>query len=201
MGIFSDLDQPLIIVVHHSPAMREVLRDIFEMHGLRVACYECCSGLDPSDLVKAKCLVVEVHDTDCLQFDLPMVAITQRGDVRGAVMAMQKGALDVIEAPIERAFLPKILERVLYFAAHERVLEVRLARERLRGLTPRERAVLDELVAGRSSKVAAHNLGISPRTVEVHRANLMEKMRARNLSDVLRIAITASVHPMLAQMA
>jgi two-component system response regulator FixJ len=73
-----------------------------------------------------------------------------------------------------------------------RTAEARAARQLLALLTPREKSVLEHLIAGRSNKVAAHLLGISPRTIEIHRAHIMDKLNARSLSDLVRIAITAS---------
>ncbi|WP_017669024.1 response regulator [Sandarakinorhabdus sp. AAP62] len=124
---------------------------------------------------------------------LPVIIITGHGDVGLAVRAMKAGAVDFLEKPFEKAAVIASLEQALRHNDGRAELN-RLAdqaRAQLNGLTPRERDVLNGLVEGQSNKVIAYDLGISPRTVEIHRANLMSKLGVGSLSDALKIAFTA----------
>lgn len=137
------------------------------------------SGLD---------LLRELRSQSCL---VPVIVMTGHGDIQLAVEAMKSGAIDFLEKPFDD-------ERVL--AAVRSALEVRRAQdervgrrheveERLQSLSQRERQVLDGLVAGLPNKTIAHDLGISPRTVEVYRANVMTKMQAGSLSELVRMVL------------
>lgn len=126
---------------------------------------------------------------------MPVVVLTGHGDVSVAVQAMKAGAIDFLEKPFEKAAVIDAIERG--FARLEnagaREIEEADAEVRLALLTPREREVLDGLAQGYPNKTIAYDLGISSRTVEVHRASLMAKLSAHSLSDVLRIAFAAGV--------
>ena len=126
---------------------------------------------------------------------MPVVVLTGHGDVSVAVQAMKAGAIDFLEKPFEKAVVLDAIERG--FArlqnAGARDVEEAEAEVRLALLTPREREVLDGLAKGYPNKTIAYDLGISSRTVEVHRASLMSKLAAHSLSDVLRIAFAAGV--------
>ena len=125
---------------------------------------------------------------------LPVVFITGHADVQLAVNAMKAGAVDFIEKPFDSEALLGSVAKALAAGRHvrDRVAEAKASGELLNRLTMRERQVLDLLVAGQSHKVAARALGISHRTVEIHRAHIMEKTNSNNLSDLVRIALTAS---------
>ncbi len=124
---------------------------------------------------------------------LPVIIITGHGDVGLAVRAMKAGAVDFIEKPFEKATLiGAIAQAQLHNQGIEQLHRLAaVAQAQLNVLTPRERDVLEGLVNGHSNKVVAYDLGISPRTVEIHRANLMAKLGVHSLSDALRIAFTA----------
>jgi two-component system response regulator FixJ len=124
---------------------------------------------------------------------LPVIIITGHGDVGLAVRAMKAGAVDFIEKPFEKATLVAAIEQAMrHGEGQEHALALaQQAQARLNALTPREINVLDGLVDGHSNKVIAYDLGISPRTVEIHRANLMTKLGVHSLSDALRVAFTA----------
>jgi two-component system response regulator FixJ len=126
---------------------------------------------------------------------LPVIIITGHGDVAIAVRAMKAGATDFIEKPFEKAKLLDALVTAcqLQGNAADILRLVEDANAMLKVLTARERDVLDGLVAGLPNKTIAYDLGISPRTVEIHRANLMIKLGAKSLSDALRIAFMARV--------
>jgi len=126
---------------------------------------------------------------------LPVVVVTGHGDIPLAVRAMRAGALDFIEKPYSE---DRILDAVETALEAVRVVDQRRvllaqAQARVAGLSPREREVLAALVAGKANKVIGFELGISPRTVEVHRAKLMEKLRVRSLPEAVRIALAAGM--------
>ena len=125
----------------------------------------------------------------------PVVVITGHGDIAMAVEAMKQGAVDFIEKPFEKERLLRALA-----AGFERLEEsqgrcrrAEDAQARLRLLTPREREVLEGLVKGHPNKTVGYDLGISPRTVEIHRAHVMEKLGATSFSELLRVAFTAGL--------
>ena len=128
---------------------------------------------------------------------LPVVIVTAHGDVPLAVEAMKAGACDFVEKPYAAASILGAVEVALGRGdeALERAREATEAAARVAALTPRELEVLHGLVAGRQNKVIALNLGLSPRTVEIHRANLMTKLRAGSLSEAVRIALAAGLDP------
>jgi two-component system response regulator FixJ len=124
---------------------------------------------------------------------LPVIIMTGHGDVPLSVKAMKAGAVDFIEKPFERAVLVEALEQgfATLQRSGDRRERGRDATVRLQVLTAREREVLDGLAEGLPNKTIAYDLGISPRTVEIHRANLMSKLGVRSLSEALRIAFAA----------
>ncbi|HXH15944.1 MAG TPA: response regulator [Sphingomonas sp.] len=126
---------------------------------------------------------------------LPVIMLTGHGDVTLAVRAVKAGAIEFLEKPFERSALLHAIDEALDQAGRNdrHHLLAADAVVRLAALTARERDVLDGMVLGRPNKLIAFDLGIATRTVEVHRANLMEKLSARSLSDVLRIAFTAGL--------
>jgi two-component system response regulator FixJ len=126
---------------------------------------------------------------------LPVVVMTGHGDVGVAVQAMKAGAIDFIEKPFEKAVLLRAIEEGLARLDQSDRSRVRAeeAGVRLKALTPREQDVLQGLARGHPNKTIAYDLGISPRTVEIHRANLMSKLGVASLSDALRIAFAAGL--------
>jgi two-component system response regulator FixJ len=124
---------------------------------------------------------------------VPVIVITGHGDVPLAVEAMRAGVVDFIEKPFEDEMMLTALRRALDISRNhaEEATERREIGQRLAKLSARERQVLDGLVAGQANKVVAQNLGISPRTVEVYRANLMTKMQASSLSELVRMTLNA----------
>lgn len=126
---------------------------------------------------------------------MPVIILTGHGDVTIAVRAMKAGAVDFLEKPFEKATLLSSIETAFERIAASGDIAARAAEARtlLGVLTPRERDVLEGLAQGLPNKTIAYDLGISPRTVEVHRANLMSKLDVRSLSDALRIAFAAGM--------
>lgn len=126
---------------------------------------------------------------------MPVIILTGHGDVSLAVRAMKGGAVDFLEKPFEKAVLLTAIEAAFARVASsaDKVVRASEAQTLLGVLTPRERDVLEGLAQGLPNKTIAYDLGISPRTVEVHRANVMTKLDVRSLSDALRIAFAAGM--------
>lgn len=126
---------------------------------------------------------------------LPVIIMTGHGDVNVAVQAMKAGAVDFIEKPFEKAVLLSAIDEgfARIEQAGRRHARAEEAKVRLEALTPREADVLQGLVRGHPNKTIAYDLGISPRTVEIHRANLMTKLEVASLSEALRIAFAAGM--------
>jgi two-component system response regulator FixJ len=127
----------------------------------------------------------------------PIIVITGHGDVRMAVEAMKRGAVEFLEKPVEPHLLIDLVGRCLKrrvndFARRE---QMEAAQAKLGILTPRERDVLRQLLIGRPNKIIARELGLSPRTVEIHRARVMEKTGAGSLPSLVRMALAAGVDP------
>jgi two-component system response regulator FixJ len=125
--------------------------------------------------------------------NLPVIIMTGHGDVPLAVRAMRAGAIDFLEKPFEQEALVASVKRALQvqFQALNRNAAAQAAEELLSQLTDRERQVFELLVAGKPNKVVAFELDISPRTVEIHRARVMEKTGARSLAELVRLALAA----------
>ena len=128
---------------------------------------------------------------------LPSIVITGHADVPMAVEAMKAGAIDFIEKPFDDATLISAIERAAGQIERKTSdsMDVSEIRRRLEALSERERQVFDAIVAGLPNKSIAFDLDISPRTVEVHRSNVMAKMKAQNLPQLVRMAISAGVGP------
>jgi two-component system response regulator FixJ len=193
----------LVYIVDDDEAVRDSLSILVESAGYEVAAFELAyAALDRCRERRPDCILSDVRmpGMDGIEFqeklaregiDAPVVIMTGHGDVRLAVRAMKAGAFDFIEKPFdERTILATIEEAIAKHAARHspKTVDPELA-ERLDSLTPREREVLELLVAGDPNKVIAYRLQISPRTVEIHRARVMEKMRAKNLPELVRMAM------------
>ena len=196
-----------IFVVDDDDAVRDSLQLLLEANGYRVATFASgtafLSDLPPSPV---GCLLIDVRmpglsgievqqELQRRQVALPSVVVTGHADVPLAVQAMKAGAADFIEKPYAEATILASVERALQLANAARQVDEQAAaiRERAGRLTARERDVLAELVVGHPNKVIAFHLDISPRTVEIHRARVMEKMEAKNLSDLVRMALAADL--------
>ncbi len=127
--------------------------------------------------------------------DLPIIMITGHGDVPMAVRALKSGAVDFIEKPFRDDDLLESIQRAVTMSRSGAPGVNADIRSRVDRLSPREREVLDLLVIGRPNKIIAYELGISPRTTEIHRARVMEKMGADSLSHLVRMALAAGIDP------
>jgi two-component system response regulator FixJ len=128
--------------------------------------------------------------------DLPVVVVTGHGDVKMAVQAMKAGAIDFIEKPFDEDILLTSVRNALARAeqVQRRDDETTAIYQRLERLTPRERDVFEQLIIGHANKVIARALDCSPRTVEIHRARVMEKMEATSVAQLVRMALAAGIN-------
>ena len=192
-----------VYVVDDDEAVRDSLQWLLEGKDYRVRCFESAeSFLARYDPREVACLIVDVRMAGMTglelqdrllerQSPLPVVFITGHGDVPMAVNTMKKGALDFIQKPFNEAELVAVVERMLE-TARESFAEYQQAANRgalMAKLTAREAQVLERIVAGRLNKQIADDLGISIKTVEAHRANIMEKLSANTVADLLKIAL------------
>lgn len=189
-----------IHVVEDDQAMRDSLVMLLEESGYKVRAYSAAEELlVRGPAVEPGCVVSDVRmpGMDGLTllrrlratgFALPLIVITGHGDIAMAVSAMKAGAVDFLEKPFEAETLLGSIEGALRTRGPGADAEdANTARERLGKLTTREYEVLDQLVGGKSNKEAAAKLGISPRTVEFHRAHIMEKTGAKGLPELVRL--------------
>lgn len=198
-----------VLIVDDDAAVRDSLRALLESAGFAVREFDSAKALlSAPGLGKGACVIADIRmpDMDGLalqeelikrQIGLPVIIVTGHGDVPLAVRAMKAGAVDFIEKPFNEQLMLDSVGRALAVSKESRdqASLAQAAESRIALLTGREQQVLEHLVAGRANKVIAHELDISPRTVEIHRAHLMEKMQARSLSDLIRTAIAAGVAP------
>jgi RNA polymerase sigma factor (sigma-70 family) len=199
-----DRDPPLglVYVVDDDEAVRDSLQFLLEPT-YQVATFDSAEAFlaryDPKAIA---CLILDVRmpGMSGLQLQeellsrgshLPVVFITGHGDVPMAVSTMKKGATDFIEKPFEQEALKRLVERMLEQAREDaaRIERQRMNSALLARLTPREQQVLERIVAGRLNKQIADDLGISIKTVEAHRANIMEKLKAGTVADLMRVAL------------
>jgi two-component system response regulator FixJ len=197
----------VVHIVDDDEAVRQSLAFLLGSAGLTVRLYDSASAfLAGLAGVKAGCLVTDVRMPDMTGIELlqqlraracklPAIVITGHGDVPLAVEAMKAGAVDFIEKPFDQEALLRAVRAALELGRTETGGDDPAIAARLATLSERERQVLEGLVAGHPNKTIAYDLGISPRTVEVYRANLMTKMEAGSLSDVIRMAIVGKVVP------
>ena len=192
-----------VFVVDDDEAVRDSLQWLLEGKDYRVRCYDSAENfLARYDAREVACLIVDIRMTGMSGLELqdrlieqnsplPIVFITGHGDVPMAVNSMKKGAMDFIQKPFDEAALVTLIERMLEHAKTSFAsAQASASREALLGkLTSRESQVLERIVAGRLNKQIADDLGISIKTVEAHRANIMEKLSANTVADLLKIAL------------
>jgi len=197
----------IVHIVDDDKAVRQSLAFLLGSAGLTVRLYDSASAfLAGLSAVKSGCLVTDMRMPDMTGIELlqqlrakacrlPAIVITGHGDVPLAVEAMKAGAVDFIEKPFDQETILHAVQAALERGFEGEGRDDPAVAARLATLSERERQVLEGLVAGHPNKTIAYDLGISPRTVEVYRANLMTKMGARSLSELIRMAIIAEVAP------
>ena len=192
-----------VFVVDDDAAVRQGLRFMLRAAGYSVEAFPSArSFLEDYDPRRGGCLLLDVQMPQMSGFELqqqlivrgwriPVIFISGHGTVPQAIAAVKAGAFDFIEKPLREDTLLESIERALHW--NDRAYEERLERASLQVraalLTPREREVFELVVAGDPNKVIARHLGISYRTVELHRAHIVEKLQARSLSDLIRMGI------------
>jgi two-component system, LuxR family, response regulator FixJ len=196
--------EPAIVhVIDDDEALRESLAFLLRTADIEAKSYASAAAfLDALPLKGLTCIITDVRMPGLSGIDLlrrvkelgieaPVIVITGHGDVPLAVEAMRFGAVDFLEKPFDDEILLQSVRAALrqQAGAAKRQSERAEIEGRLAVLSPRERDVLGGLVAGRANKQIAFDLGISPRTVEIYRANLMDKMQAGSLSDLVRMAL------------
>jgi two-component system response regulator FixJ len=200
-------DRTVVHVIDDDAAMRDSLAFLLDVNGFAAKTHESADAfLGGVDLASLACVISDIRMPGMNGIELvrklkggggscPVILITGHGDVALAVEAMKAGAVDFIEKPFDDAALLGAIRSALEVrpAAQGDDAARKEAEARLAELSPRERDVLQGLVGGKINKVIAHELSISPRTVEVYRANLMAKSGARSMSELMRIALAAGL--------
>lgn len=200
--------QATIAIVDDDEPVRDSLDVLIRACGYDTITFTNATDFLAHALESVSCVLLDVRLPDGDGIDVldrltksdvrsPVIMITGHGDVPMAVRAMRIGAADFIEKPFEPDELLAAIERAVerYMSQAEDPAGAEAARERLGRLTPRENQVMHKLILGRQNKVIAHELGLSPRTVEVHRARVMEKTAVNSLSELVRLAIAAGIEP------
>ncbi|MGQ2904221.1 MAG: response regulator FixJ [Neoaquamicrobium sediminum] len=195
-------------IVDDEEPVRKSLAFLLTMAGFTVRVHESATTfVEAAPSIRNGCLVTDLRMPDmsgvellrqlgAMSANIPSIVITGHGDVPMAVAAMKAGALDFIEKPFEDEVLIEAIKRAAAKLSSEPGGEdVAAIRTRLERLSEREREVLSGVVAGLPNKTIAYDLDISPRTVEVHRANVMSKMEARSLPELVRMALAAGFGP------
>ena len=199
-----------ILVVDDDDAVRAALQALLETAGYRTVQFDSgIAFLDFLDTGLGACVLLDVKmpGLDGLEVQrrmnergvtMPVVIVTGHGDIAMAVQAMRAGAADFLEKPVSRARLLASVARAIDAGRNARQDQQERSdiRTRLGALTTRERQVLEQLVMGSTNKVTAHALGISSRTVEVYRRNVMAKMNADSLSHLVRLTLVAGFDPL-----
>ncbi|HZZ60738.1 MAG TPA: response regulator FixJ [Roseiarcus sp.] len=198
-------NQQIVYVIDDDDALRDSVRLFLVNEGLSIKAYGSANEfLADLDALQSGCVVTDVRMPGMSGMDLlahiaarglslPVVVITGHADVPLAVRAMKQGAIDLLEKPFKAEELIAAVRRGLALGKDAHLsstpAEVALARRAM--LSVRENEVLDRLIKGQPNKIIAYEMGISPRTVEVHRANVMKKTQAGSLSELIRMFLNA----------
>jgi two-component system response regulator FixJ len=200
--------EAIVHVVDDDLAVRQSLSFLLASEGLPVRLHESALAFLDAVTAPSGCILTDVRmpGMDGIEFlrrlrergfAVPVIVMTGHADVPMAVEAMRQGAVDFIEKPFDDDMLLASVHSALELQEQQTELDGQLtdAQARLEGLSERERQVLKGLVAGKANKVIAYDLGISPRTVEIYRANVMTKMQAGSLSELVRLALLTGIDP------
>ena len=196
-----------IFIVDDDADVRDSLKALLESAGFEVKDFDGARKvLADTALPTAECLIADIRmpDMDGLSLQeelvnrdvrLPVILVTGHGDIPLSVRAMKAGAVDFLEKPFDGDLMIDSVERAIAVGrqVRDQAAQRKNAEKTIATLSTRERQVLEHLVVGRPNKIIAYELEIPPRTVEIHRANLMEKMGARSLSDLVRLALAAGI--------
>ena len=199
--------EPTVYVIDNDPAVRDGLRISIRSVGLNVETYASAQEfLDAFEPAQPGCLVLDVRMPGMSGLELqeflhqrnikvPIIMISGHGDIPIAVESVKKGAIDFIEKPFrDQVLLERIQKAVLKDQNNRREQnEQDKITSCLKNLTTRERQVMDRVVAGKANKVIAYDLGIKQKTVEFHRARVMQKMKAESIAELVKMASKISV--------
>ena len=198
----------IVYIVDDDPALLGSLERTFRAAGLTAVSYQTAFAfLDAAPDLSDGCLLLDIvmpemdglelqERLNSLGFNMPVIVMTAWGDVETAVQAMKSGAVDFIEKPFnDEALLDAINAALALDRGPTRDRESVVAAKLMAKLSPRERQVLDGLVGGRSTKQIAYDLGISARTVEVHRARMLARLGTHSLAEAIRLAVLAGLPP------
>jgi two-component system, LuxR family, response regulator FixJ len=201
-------DEHTTHIVEDDPAVRESLALLIKSAGLATRTYASARGFLEANPAPSGCVISDIRMPDTTGLELlaelrsrriwvPVILITAYADVPLAVKAMKLGAIDFIEKPFDDEVMTSAVRAALARRGDARAgdAEALAARDKLATLTGRERDVLDGLLKGNLNKTIAHDLGISVRTVETYRANVMMKTQARSLSELVRMSLVANAAP------
>jgi two-component system response regulator FixJ len=198
-------NDPIVYVIDDDEGARHSLEFLLDCAGIRVRSFPSADAfLESAPPLAGACIVTDVRMPGRSGIELveemkhggtsaPVIVITGHADVPLAIQAMRAGVADFIEKPFDDEVMLGAIEKALADRADGEAAEAErnAVRDRIATLSPREREVMDGLVAGEANKAIAFDLGISARTVEVYRANVMMKMQARTLSDLVRMVTLA----------
>jgi RNA polymerase sigma factor (sigma-70 family) len=198
--------EPTVFIVDDDQSIRHAMGLLMRTVGLKYRAFQSATEfLENISRDEAGCLVLDIRmpgmgglelqeKLAAIGDTLPIIFITGFGDVPMAVEAMQKGAFDFIEKPFRDQELLDRINDALQLDNRRRAQQdqSRQIQTRIDRLTQREREVMDLVVTGKPNKIIAHELGVSQRTVEIHRARVMDKMEARSLADLVRMVLAAS---------
>jgi two-component system, LuxR family, response regulator FixJ len=201
------MSDPVIYVIDDDDSVRDSLDFLLGSSQLLVKTYDSASAfLEVLPDIAFGCIITDVRMPGLsgiellkrlreLHIEIPVIVMTGHGDVPLAVEAMKIGAADFFEKPFDSDSIVAAVRAALSNSAKDadREAEKRVFHDRFATLSPRERDVLGGLVAGNPNKTIAHDLGISPRTVEIYRANVMTKMKAGSVSELVRMALIAGL--------
>jgi two-component system response regulator FixJ len=197
-----------VYVVDDDEVIRDSLTVLLGAAGFTVAAYPSADAFLAASTQSAGCVLIDVRMPGMggleLQEELthrgrriPVILMTGHADVPLAVKAMKAGAVDFVKKPFDEKAMLAAIQRAFRLGVEAARAEAEGYQigSRVAQLTPREREVLEALIAGKPNKIIAFDLSISPRTVEIHRARVMEKMEARTLSDLVRMALAVGLGP------
>lgn len=199
--------EKLVHIVDDDGSVRRSIGVLLRTQGYAVESHSSgVAFLEAAESLRAGCVLLDVRMPEidgiavlermrAAGVDFPVVVMTAHGDVSTAVTAMRKGAHNFIEKPFDKDTILQALEEAfaLVEQADAQRMTAAAALSRIEALTPRERDILEGLAAGQTNKMIAIALGISPRTVEIHRAHMMERLGVHTLPEALRIALIAGL--------
>lgn len=195
--------EPTIYIVDDDADMCRALYRLFRSHGMRAKTYACALGfLSAYHPSRPGCLLLDVQ-MPCMsglelqqrlnleKIDIPIIFLTGCGNVPAAVSAMKLGAVDFLEKPFDNEVLLDRVQKAIQMnaVAHQNRQRHNETSRRLARLTPREHEIMDVLISGATNKKIAERFGLSVRTVETHRANIMDKMQAATLADLVKVML------------